>query len=145
MNHTPHTETPVWPAVELAGRPASGRADPEPAPAPRHGHNAEQQARIAARRALVTLKQSFMRAVDELSGPDADWLHRKVRQANDSTELWRLRPTIFALLPEGEARSALHRNELNRQLDSVFPESSAVDSVPPIGGLTAIPPQLRPR
>jgi hypothetical protein len=106
--------------------------------------SAEQLARVAARRALVSLKQSFMRATDELQGPDADWLRRKVRQANDSTELWRLRPTIFALLPEG-TRSELHRSELNRQLDSIFPESSLQDTQPPIDGLASIPPQLRPR
>ena len=105
----------------------------------------EQAARVAARRALVALKQSFMHAVDTLDGPDADWLRRKVRQADDSVELWRLRPTIFALMPEDDARCALHRHELNRQLDSVFPESSGLDSVPPPGGLAAIPIQLRPR
>jgi hypothetical protein len=107
--------------------------------------SAEQLARVAARRALVSLKQSFMRATDELQGPDADWLRRKVRQANDSTELWRLRPTIFALLPASDPRSDLHRSELNRQLDSIFPESSVDDSLPPIDGLASIPPQLRPR
>lgn len=110
-----------------------------------HGElNAEQLARVAARRALVNLKQSFMRAAGELQGPDAEWLRRKVRQANDSTELWRLRPTIFALLPEG-ARSELHRSELNRQLDGIFPESSIEDTRPPSDGLASIPLQLRPR
>ena len=105
----------------------------------------EQLARVAARHALVSLKQSFMQAVEALDGADAEWLRRTVRQADDSVELWRLRPTIFALMPEGDARSALHRHELNRQLDSIFPESSALDSVPPPGGLSAIPLQLRPR
>jgi hypothetical protein len=103
----------------------------------------EQLARVAARHALVALKQSFMRAADELSGPDADWLRRRVRMANDSTELWRLRPTIFALLPEGNSRSDLHRSELNRQLDSIFPESAYEDTVPQ-PALSDIPPQLRP-
>lgn len=109
------------------------------------GASPEQLARVAARRALVNLKRSFMQAAADLDGPDAEWLRRKVRQADDSTELWRLRPTIFALLPEGSLRSDMHRSELNRQLDSVFPESSIDDSVPPIGGLADIPPQLRPR
>ena len=109
------------------------------------GASPEQLARVAARRALVSLKRSFMDAADALSGPDAEWLRHKVRQADDSTELWRLRPTIFALLPEGSLRSDMHRHELNRQLDSIFPESSIDDSVPPSGGLAAIPPQLRPR
>lgn len=110
-----------------------------------HGElNAERLARVAARRALVNLKQSFIRAAEELSGPDADWLRRKVRQANDSTELWRLRPTIFALLPES-TRSELHRSELNRALDGIFPETSLQDTQPPGDGLASIPPQLRPR
>lgn len=122
-----------------------GASIPELASLLRGDLNPEQLARVAARRALVGLKQSFMRAADDLQGPDADWLRRKVRQANDSTELWRLRPTIFALLPDGEPRSDLHRSELNRQLDSIFPESSADDSLPPIDGLASIPPQLRPR
>ena len=104
----------------------------------------EQLARVAARRALVTLKQSCLRAAEDLSGPDAEWLRRRVRLANDSTELWRLRPTIFALLPDDNARSALHRAELNRQLDSVFPESAAEPTVPQ-PRLSDIPPQLRPR
>lgn len=123
----------------------AGPSIPEIAALMRDDLNPEQLARLAARRALVGLKQSFMRAADDLQGPDADWLRRKVRQANDSTELWRLRPTIFALLPDGDLRSELHRNELNRQLDSIFPESSADDSLPPIDGLASIPPQLRPR
>lgn len=109
------------------------------------GASPEQLARVAARRALVSLKRSFMEAARELSGPDAEWLRRKVRQADDSTELWRLRPTIFALLPAGNPRSDMHRHELNRQLDSIFPESSLDHSVPPSGGLEAIPLQLRPR
>ena len=103
----------------------------------------EQLARVAARHALVALKQSFMRAADELSGPDAEWLRRRVRMANDSTELWRLRPTIYALRPEGNSRSALHRAELNRQLDSIFPESAYGDTAPQ-PALSDIPPQLRP-
>lgn len=123
----------------------TGPSIPEIAALMRDDLNPEQLARLAARRALVGLKQSFMRAADDLQGPDADWLRRKVRQANDSTELWRLRPTIFALLPDGDLRSELHRTELNRQLDSIFPESSADDSLPPIDGLASIPPQLRPR
>jgi hypothetical protein len=111
-----------------------------------HGRlSPELLARVAARHALVSLKQSFIRATEELSGPDADWLRRKVRLANDSTELWRLRPTIFALLPEDDLRSELHRVELNRQLDSIFPESACTDTVPHPRGLDAIPPQLRPR
>ena len=37
------------------------------------------------------------------------------------------------------------RLELNRQLDSIFPESAQLDTVPQARGLDAIPPQLRPR
>ena len=130
--------------AERGAPPPGGPSLPELASLMHAELSAEQLARVAARRALVSLKLSFMRATDELQGPDADWLRRKVRQANDSTELWRLRPTIFALLPQGE-RSELHRSELNRQLDSIFPESSADDSLPPVDGLASIPPQLRPR
>lgn len=130
--------------AERGAPPPGGPSLPELASLMHAELSAEQLARVAARRALVSLKLSFMRATDELQGPDADWLRRKVRQANDSTELWRLRPTIFALLPQGE-RSELHRGELNRQLDSIFPESSLQDTQPPIDGLASIPPQLRPR
>lgn len=110
-----------------------------------HGLTPEQLARVAARRALVALKQSFMRAADDLDGPDADWLRRKVRQANDCVELWRLRPTIFALLPRDNVRSTLHRAELNRQLDSIFPESALTSDMLDESPLDSIPPQLRPR
>jgi hypothetical protein len=123
-----------------------GHASLHPLAALLHGRlGPEQLARVAARQALVSLKQSFMQAMNTLEGDDAAWLRRTVRQANDSVELWRLRPTVFALMPECDARSALHRHELNRQLDSIFPESAALDSLPPPGGLAAIPLQLRPR
>lgn len=136
---------PIPPAAGSPSKPIAKASVVESSTPWHESLSPEQLARLAARRALVSLKQSFMRAADELAGPDAEWLRRKVRQANDSTELWRLRPTIFALLPEDGARSALHRSELNRQLDGIFPESSVQDSVPPAGGLAAIPLQLRPR
>ena len=90
---------------------------------PGFGLPEDRLARIAARRAFVELKSSFMSAASEACGPTAELLRRKVRAADEALHLWRLRVALLAALPADEERSARQRQELLRQLDSVFPDS----------------------
>jgi hypothetical protein len=83
----------------------------------------DRLARIAARRAFVELKTSFMRAASDACGPTSELLRRKVRDADEALQLWRLRIALLAALPSDHERTAQHRSELLRQLDSVFPDS----------------------
>lgn len=105
--------------------PAHARTAPAPLqpvlPGPGMPH--ERHARIAARRSFVALKRQFMLAVAEVDGTRADWLRFQVRQAQEPVDLWLLRGLVFdALGREGEATDRTQR-ELNRVLDSVFPDA----------------------
>jgi hypothetical protein len=82
----------------------------------------ERLARVAARRAFVEMKHAFMRAAADIDGTVGELLQRKVRLATEAVELWRLRAVVLASLAEQHERTPLHRLELHRQLDSVFPE-----------------------
>ena len=93
------------------------------------GLPAERLARVAARRAFVELKHTFMRAVGDIDGPTGEMLQRRVRQAGEAIELWRLGALVLASLP---AHDACHRIELHRQLDSVFPDNSRDTAVVPL-------------
>ncbi len=90
---------------------------------PGFGMPDERLARLAARRAFVDLKISFMRATADIQGHTGQLLQRKVRSAREAIDLWRLRSAVFAALPSGDERSLLHKLELHQQLDSVFPEA----------------------
>jgi hypothetical protein len=82
----------------------------------------ERLARVAARRAFVEMKHAFMRAAADIDGGIGELLQRKVRSATEAVELWRLRAVLLASLAAHHERTPLHRWELHRQLDSVFPE-----------------------
>jgi hypothetical protein len=103
--------------------PSFARADAALLDPPGFGPPEDRLARIAARRAFVELKTSFMRAASDACGPSGELLRRKVRDADESLQLWRLRVALLAALPSGHERTALHRSELLHQLDSVFPDS----------------------
>ena len=90
---------------------------------PGFGLPEDRLARIAARRAFVELKSSFISAASEVCGPTAELLRRKVRAADQALQLWGLRLALLAALPADEERSAHQRQALLRQLDSVFPDS----------------------
>jgi hypothetical protein len=100
-------------------------------PAPRHhlsraalagaGLPDDRQARIAARRAFVNLKQTYLAAVESLPGPRADWLRFQIRHAAEPADLWLLRAAVFEALPGKEHRR--ERDSLQRGIDSVFPSS----------------------
>jgi hypothetical protein len=79
----------------------------------------DRHARIAARRAFVGLKQTYMQAIESLPGPRAEWLRFQVRHAAQPADLWLLRAAVFDALP----RCGYHaeRDSVQRGLDSVFP------------------------
>lgn len=89
-----------------------------------HRVPAEQLARIAARRAFVEMKHSFMRAAGDIDGPVGTLLTAKVRRASEPAHLWRLRAVLLASLPEDHERTPIHRLELHRQLDSLFGDTA---------------------
>lgn len=102
------------------------RADPSPSPASQpvlYGMPDERLARVAARQAFVEMKTSFMRAVAGIEGQHGAILQRKVRLSGEVIELWRLRHAVLDALPLDRAETAYHRQELQHQLDSAFPES----------------------
>jgi hypothetical protein len=86
----------------------------------------DRLARLAARRSFVQLKQGFMQAVESADGTRGDWLRLQVRQANEPIDLWLLRGAVFRALPAARAAGGALRFQLQRLLDSVFPDS--VDS-----------------
>jgi hypothetical protein len=83
----------------------------------------ERLAQAAARRAFAEMKAVFLRAAAHIPGPTGTLLLDQVRQASEAVELWRLRASIFAGLPQGDDETISLGMELRRQLDNVFPES----------------------
>ncbi len=96
---------------------------------PGSGMPHDRLARIAARRAFVELKTTFQRAVDPLQGKRGEWLKYQVRQAEEPVDLWLLRAAVFAALPEGDERAQAERRELQRGIESLFPDSAMPHSV----------------
>lgn len=84
----------------------------------------ERLARMAARRAFVEMKSSFMRAAAQIEGHLGATLQRQVRLSGEVMELWRLRHTVLGALPRDTVESIYMRQELMHQLDSAFPEGS---------------------
>ena len=86
------------------------------------GMPADRQARLAARRAFVALKLSFLYVVDGLPGPTP--LRRQVRLAESPDALWALRAPVFAALAGTDPAQTGRRQLLNRSLDSMFGPTS---------------------
>jgi hypothetical protein len=95
---------------------------------PESGLPQDRHARIAARRSFVGLKQRFMQAVALLDGMRGDWLRHQVRQAHEPIDLWMLRGAVFAALETAGAHSRRTRDDLDRVLDSVFPDSGMLQT-----------------
>ena len=101
-------------------------------PSPRHflptaalpgaGLPGDRMARLAARKAFVELKLSFIDAVTMLAGRDGDWLRQQVRHAEEPVDLWLLRAPVFAALAGQDSERRSRRQMLRRGLDSVFPD-----------------------
>ncbi|MET0383236.1 MAG: hypothetical protein ABW032_07430 [Burkholderiaceae bacterium] len=89
------------------------------------GLPADREARIAARRAFVGMKQLFLRAVENLEHRKAAWLRSQVRAAEDPIDLWLLRGPLLAILREDDLATRKLRAELYKSLDSTFPHMTA--------------------
>jgi len=90
----------------------------------------ERQARIAARRAFVNLKQTYLLAVEALPGPRAEWLRFQIRHAAEPADLWLLRAAVFEALPRQNDRG--QRDTLQRGIESVFPRSHVNSGFAPL-------------
>lgn len=78
----------------------------------------EREARLAARRVFVHLKQCFIEAVADVPGALGDSLRYKVQQTTEVVELWQLRRAVLAALPPTERQRAA----LRVRLDAAFPQ-----------------------
>ena len=90
----------------------------------------DRQARIAARRAFVNLKQTYLLAIEALPGPRAEWLRFQIRHAAEPADLWLLRAAVFEALPRQAYRS--ERDTLQRGIESVFPASHSNSGFAPL-------------
>jgi hypothetical protein len=84
----------------------------------------ERLARVAARKAFVEMKLSFMRAAALVRGSAGPMLQRQVRLSTEVTELWRLREPLFDGLPRHDPHAAAYREDMQSHLDSAFPAGS---------------------
>lgn len=84
------------------------------------GMPGDRSARLAARRAFVALKLSFLEALQGEAG--TAWLQAQVRSAEEPVDLWLLRAPVFAALAGSDATHRGRRQLLRRSLDSVFPD-----------------------
>ena len=84
------------------------------------GMPGDRGARMAARQAFVSLKNSFLDALSAATG--AEWLRVQVRAAEEPVDLWLLRAPVFAVLCGVDTDCRQRRQSLRRSLDSMFPE-----------------------
>jgi hypothetical protein len=87
----------------------------------------DRRARIAARRAFVNLKQTYLLALQVLPGSRGDWLRHQVHRAEDPIDLWLLRGLVFDAMPGGAGRAALQR-----ELHTLFPPRSPQSGFTPL-------------
>ena len=102
---------------------------------PRHytpgpGLPGDRVARIAARRAFVALKLTFLHALEDTAG--TDWLRHQVRSAEEPVDLWLLRAPMFEVLSGSDASQRSRRQLLRRGLDSVFPDLEPASTFTPL-------------
>jgi hypothetical protein len=86
----------------------------------------ERAARVAARRAFVDLKLTYLEALNSLGeAVPADWLRLQVTHAEDPVDLWLLRAPMFAALSGLQPERRRQRQALRRALETLFPEGEA--------------------
>jgi len=88
----------------------------------------DRTARIAARRAFVELKQTYLLALAEASDDEAGWLRNQVRSAEQPVDLWLLRAPVFAVLSGTDPDRRRRRQMLRRGLDSMFMDTQPASS-----------------
>lgn len=115
--------------VPAAGLPALG-------PAGDGGLPHDRAARVAARRAFVDLKLTFLEAINSLGSDDAgagtlppSWLRQQVERAEEPVDLWLLRAPVFSALAGLHPERRRQRQALRRALDTLFPDSE-LDGAP---------------
>ena len=85
------------------------------------GMPGDRMARMAARRAFLDLRQTYLQSIELLPGPRADWLRNQVRGAQEPADLWMLRAAVFEALPAQHWRE--QRERLQHGIDSMFPRT----------------------
>jgi hypothetical protein len=90
----------------------------------------DRQARVAARRAFVNLKQTYLMAIEAVPGPRADWLRFQIRHAEEPADLWLLRAAVFDALPRQGFPA--ERDTLQRGIESVFPRQGTSSGFAPL-------------
>ena len=80
----------------------------------------DRHSRIAARRAFVALKMTFLHALED--APADAWLRHQIRSAEEPVDLWLLRAPVFAALTGQDSERRSRRQMLRRGLDSLFPD-----------------------
>ena len=93
------------------------------------GMPGDRSAHIAARRAFVDLKMTFLHALDGAIG--VDWLCHQVRAAEEPVDLWLLRAPVFAALAGVLPEQRQRRQQLRRGLDSIFPDLEPASAFTP--------------
>ncbi|MDP2004075.1 MAG: hypothetical protein Q8K45_00200 [Rubrivivax sp.] len=97
---------------------------------PGAGLPGDRSARLAARQAFVSLKLSFLDALETV--PAADWLRLQVRAAEEPVDLWLLRAPVFSALDPVDGACRTQRQRLHRSLDSIFPDLETGSGFMPI-------------
>ncbi len=128
------TSQPGLPGA-IAASVAAGTAPPRHytpgAQGPGVGLPGDRSARMAARRAFVDLKQTYLLALAGAAQADTAWLRNQVRQAEEPVDLWLLRGPVFAALAGAEPERRRCRQMLRRGLDSVFADSEPASGFAP--------------
>ena len=93
---------------------------------PGAGLPGDRSARMAARRAFVDLKLTFLHALE--GTPEIEWLCAQVRAAEEPVDLWLLRAPVLAALAGGGPERRQRRQRLRRGLDSIFPDLEPASS-----------------
>jgi hypothetical protein len=98
-------------------------------PAPRHhlpraalsgaGLPGDRLARLAARRAFLGLRQTYLQALDGAGAAGCEWLRRQVCSASEPGDLWLLRGAVFAALPQDDHRR--ERAAVQLGIEALFP------------------------
>lgn len=83
----------------------------------------DRAARVAARRAFVDLKHTYLQALCEVPDTEGGWLRSQVRSAEQPVDLWLLRAPVFAALAGADPDTRRRRQMLRRGLDSMFLDS----------------------
>lgn len=92
----------------------------------------DRHARLAARRAFVELRLTFLQALADLNDKHVDGLRCQVRGTEEPVDLWLLRAPVFAALSGPELDCRRRRQLVRRALDSVSHDSAPPSSFSPL-------------